>query len=133
MYYFEHIAEDKGDKERREKIDRTIKKLQTILDSLKLEVAGQLAHSQFATATYIIIDIDRRVTELQHRIDSVFEKPELQRHPVSKFCSIWSCCLVVNSTTFALFLRTVGFLDARIFTRTSKTDKANGGRQWALR
>ena len=41
MYYYEHLADAKGDPERKEKLARTLARLQAILSTIEKEAEGQ--------------------------------------------------------------------------------------------
>lgn len=42
MYYYEHLADAKGDPERKEKLARTLAQLQAILSTIEKEAEGRL-------------------------------------------------------------------------------------------
>ncbi|KAF7440180.1 hypothetical protein PC9H_000524 [Pleurotus ostreatus] len=64
MYYYEHLADAKGDPERKEKLTRTLAQLQAILTTIEKEAEG----------------IDAEVAKLKEEESKLFDCPELQHH-----------------------------------------------------
>ncbi|KAF4579310.1 hypothetical protein EYR36_001120 [Pleurotus pulmonarius] len=64
MYYYEHLADAKGDPERKEKLARTLDRLQAILSTIEKEAEG----------------IDAEVAKLKEEESKLFDCPELQHH-----------------------------------------------------
>lgn len=139
VHYFEKIAEDNGNQERRKKIDRTLEKLKSHYSSIKQEVECEFVELLlvFAPLSYSICAtaIDKRLSQLQTEVDSVFQKPELQKYPVGVIHLSYKRATLkgASSTNSELSLPTTGCPDARTYILISKTGREFGGKLSALK
>jgi hypothetical protein len=83
LYYYENVAESKGDPVRQADIKRVGGKLKDILVAIEQEIEGALMNfilpDKQLKETCVITAIDNRVTQLKNAAAVLFDTPDLQK------------------------------------------------------
>ena len=81
VYYYENVADPKGDERRKEDIKRTGNQLKTVLMSIEKEIEGMLDvfMNQCRWKENIVLDIDAMIAQLKKESESLLDIPELQK------------------------------------------------------
>ena len=95
MYYYEQVADAKGDATRQADIERTCNKLKHILASIENEVKGMYLPQIVNPLLIPLSAIDAKVLELNAESQTLFDVPEMQANGVGGCRILYIAHLIV--------------------------------------
>jgi len=137
LYYYEHVADSKGDAARQDAITRTTQKLKDMLLMMSKKLDGwETCITIVFKFLNITLEIDHKIGTLQEELAGLFNCPEFQNYRVSH---IWAPCVYYShsvefvSMTFVQSSCTPASLVVSRYTLMYGMNTMSGGRRLITR